>query len=218
MVAVKICGITRVEDARAAIELGADMLGLNFVPSSKRFVKPSVARDLKRQLQSEPNGQTAGRSPIRWVGVVADLPASQLASLRAESEMDCLQWHGHESPELIAAQHEAGHHDFKAVRVSNAEDAVAAARFPGDWLLADAASPTGELGGSGHTFDWELVKDLAAQRRLILAGGLNPSNVAEAVRQIRPFAVDVASGVEVSPGVKEAAKIARFVEQARCVE
>lgn len=199
---VKICGITRIEDAELCIDAGASAIGLNFVPTSKRRLGEDVARALVEQV----------RGRILTVGVVADLPPRELERIASATGVDRLQLHGHEAPDEVRA---AGPRAFKAVRIGDAADAALAATFPGDWLLLDAQAKDGELGGTGVRFDWELARSLVRERRVILAGGLDPQNVAEAVATLRPFGVDVASGVEASPGVKDAARVRAFVAAAR---
>lgn len=198
---VKVCGFTRVEDAVFAVESGVEMLGLNFVPSSPRCVTVESARQIAAAV--------AGRAEI--IGVVANLDAWRLNALRNEAGLDAFQLHGDEAPEIF---NDLSHGDFKAVRVADENDVELARRYPGARILVDA-KVTGVLGGSGHTFDWHLVEQLAREKKLILAGGLNPSNVALAISEVRPYAVDVASGVEINPGVKAPEKVRAFLLSAR---
>lgn len=208
---VKVCGITTLEDARAALDAGVDAIGLNFVPASKRFIEPRAARDLVRQL---------GQAATTWVGVVADESPERLRELRDEVGLDWLQLHGRETPNDLEQVLPGA---FKAVTIGDASDVAFAETFGGDRVLVDArpprptsgASESLVLGGSGHTFDWSLVSDFVRRRRTILAGGLNPDNVAEAVTFLAPWGVDVASGVESAPGRKDALAMRRFVERAR---
>lgn len=195
---VKICGVTTVSDAIACAELGASAIGVNFVPSSPRRVTVERAREIARGV---------ARYPILVVGVVADLGVDQMRSLVEEAELGCLQLHGDESPETLAPLLP---HAYKAVRVATADDVTAARRFGGDYLLADAKVGHA-LGGTGETFDWSLVKELARERRLTLAGGLRPDNVARAIEQIDPWCVDVASGVESAPGIKDLDAVRAFI-------
>jgi len=199
---VKICGLTREEDAELCIEAGATAIGLNFVPTSRRRVDEAVARRIVDRV----------RGRIVTVAVVADLGVRELERLARATGVERLQLHGHESPEAVGA---AGPNAFKAARIGDASDALAAAAFPGEWLLVDAKAPGGELGGTGARFDWSLVKSLVRSRKVIVAGGLDPSNVAGAVRELEPFGVDVASGVESSPGIKDPAKVRAFIAAAR---
>lgn len=199
---VKICGITRLEDALLCVEAGASAIGLNFVPTSKRRVDESVARAIVEAVTGK----------IETVGVVADLPAAEMLRLRAEVGLDWLQLHGNE-PEAVLV--EMLPRAFKAVRIGDAEEARLAEALPGDRLLADAKAEGGELGGTGAHLDWFLVRRLAEDRVLILAGGLTPATVAQAVQLVRPWGVDVASGVESAPGIKDPDKVRAFIEAAR---
>ncbi|MEN9579647.1 MAG: hypothetical protein RJA70_2656 [Pseudomonadota bacterium] len=182
------------------------MLGLNFVPSSKRYVTVTAARAVMEALEVE-------GLQVEWVGVVADMSVTDLVALRRASGVHCLQLHGHEPPEVLTRLFEldpAAH--YQALRIGDQSDIASAAVFPGERLLVDAKAD-GALGGSGHRFDWTLAKPLAQTRALLLAGGLTPMNVAQAALQVRPWAVDVASGVESAPGVKDPAKMATFVQE-----
>jgi phosphoribosylanthranilate isomerase len=199
---VKICGVTQIADAHAIADLGAFAIGFNLVPASPRYVEPAQAKELVRSI--------AGR--LVTVAVVADRSLAELQALQALLEVDYLQLHGDEPPELFES---LGSKTFKAARIATAEDAAYAETFPGDWLLVDA-KVQGALGGTGTAFDWQLVSGIARRRKLILAGGLRPENVGEAVRQIRPWAVDVASGVERpgSPRQKDLARVKAFISEA----
>jgi phosphoribosylanthranilate isomerase len=198
---VKVCGVTTVGDAVACVDLGASAIGVNFVTSSPRRIDVARAREIARAIR--------GRAIA--VGVVADMAIDDLRSLVKDAELDCLQLHGDETPETLAALLP---HAYKAVRVATADDVTRARSFGGDHVLVDA-KVDGALGGTGHTFDWSLVKGLATERRLTLAGGLRPDNVAEAVREVVPYCVDVASGVERAPGVKDIDLVRAFVAAAR---
>jgi phosphoribosylanthranilate isomerase len=144
---------------------------------------------------------------------VADLDLDVMRALVRDAELDCLQLHGDESPETLAALLP---HAYKATRIAGAEDVLHARAYPGGHLLVDAKVP-GVLGGSGTAFDWTLVRELATERHVTLAGGLDPDNVARAIREVRPFCVDVASGVERAgaPGEKDLARVRAFVDAAR---
>ena len=203
MTFIKICGITSVEDALLAVAAGADALGLNFVPSSRRVVDRATAAHIN---------ETVG-DLVELVAVVADRSRADLEDLREATGIRWLQLHGAEAPaDLDLLLPEA----FKAVAIGSAADAQQAARFGGSRLLLDAKTP-GELGGSGQRFDWTLALALAKERDLIVAGGLAPDNVAEAVRVLQPFGVDVASGVEVpgNPRKKDETKLRAFVSAVR---
>ncbi|HTB74741.1 MAG TPA: phosphoribosylanthranilate isomerase [Polyangiaceae bacterium] len=201
MTRIKICGVTTADQAQACVEAGADSVGVNFVPSSVRRVDARTAGAIARAV--------GPRALV--VAVVAGMTVDAMRALREATGVGCLQLHGDESGEDVAALLP---HAYKAVRVATRDDAERAGAMPGDYVLVDA-KVDGALGGTGHAFDWSLVVDLATRRRLVLAGGLTPENVTRAVEMVRPWCVDVASGVESSPGVKDPAKVRAFVEAVR---
>jgi len=198
---VKICGLKTIADALMCVEAGASAIGLNFVPASARRVTVLEAREIARAVR--------GRALV--VGVVADLSVAEMRALAADAELECLQLHGDEAPATVSALLP---HAYKAVRVGTAADVERARAFPGEHVLVDARVE-GALGGTGKTLDWSLVAALARERNLTLAGGLTPDNVAGAIRAVRPYCVDVASGVESAPGSKDPLKVRAFVERAR---
>ena len=200
---VKICGIATLEDASCAVDAGADAIGLNLVAGSPRRIEPSLARSIARAVAEK----------VTPVAVVAIQTEAEARKLREETGISWLQLHGREPPDLLAALLPDA---FKAVRIGDARDVTEAGAYAGDRLLADA-KVTGALGGSGKTFDWSLVSALAAERRLVLAGGLTAENVAEAIVAVRPWGVDTASGVEQpgNPRRKDPARILAFVRAAR---
>jgi phosphoribosylanthranilate isomerase len=208
MTYIKICGITNVEDALLAARAGADALGLNFVRSSKRVIDRVTAAHISDALGGK----------VELVAVVADRSARELEDLRSETGIRWLQLHGREPPEdLELVLPEA----YKAIAIGNASDVQRAQEYGGDRLLLDAKSTVpGELGGTGHRFDWSLAVPLSARRDLIVAGGLDPDNVGDAVRALRPFGVDVASGVELpgNPRQKDAARVFAFVAAVRAAD
>ncbi len=201
MVRVKVCGITTVEQAMACVELGVDAIGVNLVASSPRRVDETTARAI---------AQAVGDRTL-VVAVVANRDVDAMRALVERTGAGCLQLHGDEPPEHVAAMLP---HAYKAVGVAGPEDVARAADTPGDYVMVDAKVP-GALGGTGHAFDWSLVVGLARTRRLVLAGGLRPDNVATAVATVHPWCVDVASGVESRPGVKDMAKVEAFLREAR---
>ncbi|HJL16211.1 MAG TPA: phosphoribosylanthranilate isomerase [Sandaracinaceae bacterium LLY-WYZ-13_1] len=198
---VKVCGITSVDDALACVDAGADALGLNFWPRSVRRCAEGEARRIVEAV-----GERA-----RLVAVVVDAPEPAVARLREAVGIRWIQLHGDEPPEALARWLPEA---YKAVRPASAADVDAARAWGGEELLVDARVP-GAPGGTGVVADWDLARSLARERRVWLAGGLHPDNVAEAVRRVDPYGVDVASGVESAPGVKDRAAVRRFVERAR---
>lgn len=214
---VKICGLTKIEDALAAVDAGADFLGFNFYPKSPRYLTVERCAELTAAVRS--------RSSAVCVGIFVNESVALIENIMHQCGLDLAQLHGEEKPEQIAA---LGGRAFKAFRGPGEQHAAyAAARLPlsqrerrlggeGELpaFLVDAYSAT-HYGGTGHTADWRAAQPLAAQYPLFLAGGLTPENVAEAIQQVRPWGVDVASGVESAPGVKDHAKVRLFVERAK---
>lgn len=203
MTRIKICGVTSLADARMCIDAGADALGFNFAPTSPRCLTLAAAAAISGELRMD--------TSVLRVGVFVDADATLLERAKPEAGLDCLQLHGDESPELLARFLP---HAYKALRVRGASIVAEAARYPGEHLLLDAYVP-GAHGGTGARFDWELATELAQIRKLTLAGGLTPENVAQAIQVVRPYCVDVASGVESSPGVKDPERVAAFVRAVR---
>lgn len=201
---VKICGLTRLADAQLAAELGAFALGFVFYPPSPRAVAPSVAAQIVAQLPPGP-----------WkVGVFVNADAETLRQTAQAVGLTHLQLHGNESPELCRALRAEGYTVIKALRPHSNADFVPWQGGPSDppFLLLDAAVP-GVWGGSGQTGNWDLACSLAAQRPVFLAGGLNPDNVVAAHHHVRPWALDLSSGVEAQPGQKEPQKLISLFEQ-----
>jgi len=198
-VRVKICGITRLEDALLAASLGADALGFNLWPGSKRHVDPDVARAITDRL---PPLVTA-------VGVFVGQPPTEVMALAAQAGVQVVQLHGDEGWEDVNGYPIPA---LKAIRLAGPESLRDLHRYRVRGFLLDAPLPG--YGGSGTTCDWALARQVAAQVPVLLAGGLTSENVAEAVRTVRPWAVDVASGVESAPGVKDPEKLRRFIESA----
>ncbi len=195
MTRVKICGITRGEDAELATTLGASAVGFVFWPRSPRFVEPSRARDIVRALPPF----------VTPVGVFVDQPAGHVKDVAAVVGLGAVQLHGNEDVGFCRAL------GRRVIKASSVEQATALAGY---WpfevtLLLDAVDAE-RRGGTGQTVDWSGAAALAARRRVILAGGLHPENVGDAIRQVRPFAVDVSSGVESAPGVKDESRLRAF--------
>lgn len=202
MTRVKICGITRAEDAVAAARLGADAIGLMFYPSSPRCVTPERARAIARALPPF----------VTLVGVFVDPAPEAVTAVLSQVPLHLLQFHGDEAPEFCGG---FGLDYIKAARVRPGLDLVqyAARHGAARGLLLDAYV-SGAHGGTGRSFDWALIpRDLPLP--LVLSGGLDASNVAEAVRRVRPWAVDVSSGVESAKGIKDPARISAFIRGVR---
>ncbi|MDH1732243.1 phosphoribosylanthranilate isomerase [Pseudomonas chengduensis] len=198
----KICGITRIEDALAAVEAGADAIGLVFYGKSPRAVSIEQAAVI---LQALPPFVTS-------VGLFVDMPRDELQQLLQRLPLDLLQFHGDESPADCEGH---GRPYIKALRVRPGEDVAAAmAPYSGARGILLDTFVEGVPGGTGASFDWSLVPENAA-KPIILAGGLDAGNVATAIRQVRPYAVDVSGGVEASKGIKDAGKIRAFVRAVR---
>jgi phosphoribosylanthranilate isomerase len=207
---IKICGLSTPETLEAALAAGADMIGLNFHPKSPRYVTPAQAAELGAQAR----GKTA------VVALVVDYAPEQAAELARIVRPDWMQLHGKETPEQVAAIKAAtGLPVMKALGVANAVDLEQAALYHGaaDRILLDAKPPKDAAypGGHGRPFDWGLLAGLDPAFRFMLSGGLDPANVADAIRIARPDGVDVSSGVESAPGLKDVGKIAEFVRAAR---
>jgi phosphoribosylanthranilate isomerase len=195
---VKICGITRVEDALAAVASGCDAIGLVFYEPSPRYIQPSAAAAIAMQLPPF----------IDAVGLFVDAEPNDVRGVLSRVRLDLLQFHGDESPEYCR---QFGVPYLKAVRVSPDTNLLqyAASFADAKALLLDTYMP-GMAGGTGKTFDWNLVpRDFPMP--IILAGGLDAGNVGEAIRQLKPYAVDVSGGVEREKGIKDADKIAAFM-------
>lgn len=195
---VKICGVTSEEDALLAVAMGADAIGFVFAPSPRQVAAGLVAQ-ITRRLPPE----------TVTVGVFKDAHPARVVEVVQQAGLRAAQLHGRTSPEDCA---------YVAERVPLVIRAFAAGdpalddndRYPTDLILIDAAEP-----GSGKVFDWRLAEAFPASRRLVLAGGLTPENVAEAIRRVRPYGVDVSTGVERAPGVKDPLKVRAFVQAAR---
>ncbi|MCW1914318.1 phosphoribosylanthranilate isomerase [Luteolibacter sp. GHJ8] len=198
-VSLKICGVTLADDAERLVAMGIDALGANFWPHSKRYLDPAAAGFL-RELQG----------CILRVGVFVNAGPDLPRRLVEEGLIDLVQLHGDETPEEAAVLREAGIPFLKAIGVKGLADLERARDFGAAGILLDAHAP-GIYGGTGQTIDWELARSFAAQNPdlpLILAGGIVPANVSEAVQAVSPVALDVASGAEISPGVKDFRKVA----------
>ena len=203
-VIVKICGITNLADGQAAAEAGADTLGFVFCEQSPRCVSVEAAARIIREVQPF----------VIKVGVFVNAPEDLVVRAARECGLNLLQFHGDESPEYCL---QFGLMSMKAFRIRDAGSLEAVPAYHTDAWLFDAYSPT-KAGGTGETFNWDLALQARSWGRpIFLAGGLTPENVAEAVRQARPYAVDVSSGVEAAPGRKDHAKVRAFIQAAKAV-
>jgi phosphoribosylanthranilate isomerase len=202
-VRVKTCGMTNLADAMAAVAAGADALGFIFYERSPRAVPMSTAAEIIRALPPF----------ITSVGVFVDAPAPEIVQAIAGCRLDAIQLHGNETPEFCAQF--AGVKVVKAFRMENEASLAELPRYSTSAWLLDTYH-AGQHGGTGKRFDWTLAqKAVQLGRPVILAGGLTPDNVREAVRSVRPYAVDVSSGVESSPGKKDHARVQAFIRQAK---
>ena len=196
---VKICGITNEDDALLSVAMGADAVGFNFVSGSKRQISPQIAYDISRRLPPE----------ILTVGIFRNEHPTRVLDLAHRAGVKCVQLHGRET----AADTQQLANSFRwVIKVFSALDPnlPKADQYGTDLIMIDGPDP-----GSGKLFDWSLAGDAPDSVKLILAGGLNPDNVGAAITEVQPWGVDVASGVETSPGKKDALAVKRFIENAR---
>lgn len=196
---VKVCGITRPADAVAAVDAGADAIGLNFVATSRRLVDLDVARAILAVVPDR----------VMTVGIFRDHPAAEVLEVTGMLGLDAAQLHGDEPPEVTAAVSARVGTVIKAV-AADSPSVRAVGEHAADIVMLDAAVP-----GGGVPFAWAIVGDLVTTHRVLLAGGLRPDNVAEAIRRVRPWGVDTASGVEAEPPRKDPDAMTRFVAEAR---
>ncbi len=199
-VRIKICGITRLEDALEAARLGADALGFNFWPGSRRHLPPEAAAAMIARLPPF----------VTPVGIFVNQPEEEILAAARESGVRVLQLHGDEPPDLCARLPLPV---MKSIPVQAVRSLAALASYEVAAFVLD--TPSRGFGGSGQAFDWSLAQGVSEIAPIVLAGGLTADNVAEAIAAVHPYAVDVASGVERSPGVKDHEKMARFVAAAR---
>jgi phosphoribosylanthranilate isomerase len=200
-VKLKVCGITSIEDARAAIECGAQYLGFNFYPKSPRYISPESVRAIIEQLPDE----------IISVGVFVNESAPEdVVDILAASGARMAQLHGDESPDYCASI--GSERVIKALRIGDDFDPRRVLDFPAAAILLDAFDPK-LYGGTGKTTNWKVAREAAKLTKVFLAGGLSPDNVVEAIRTVEPFAIDVNSGVESAPGRKDTNKLKNLREQ-----
>ena len=205
-VRIKICGITNLEDALLAADLGADALGFIFYPPSPRSVEPEAAKAIIAQLPPL----------VTTVGVFVDEDAATVKELAAAAGLDWLQMHGKETPEYCRSLERRV---IKAFRIRGENSLTGLAAYQGvvQALLLDTYKK-GQVGGTGETFNWDLAREARKYGPIILAGGLTPENVAQAIATAQPQAVDVASGVEAAPGKKDPLKLTEFIKAVRILE
>src|SRR5712692_3794327 len=206
MVRVKICGITNSADAFAAIDAGANLLGFNFYEKSPRHITEAEAAEIRARLPKK----------IEAVGIFVNASPAEVTSLRKSLKLDAVQLHGDETPDSVA-QIARLMRVIKAFRVEPEFPLATLDEYPEAFAFLFDAALAGQYGGTGLTTDWDVARRAALSRRIILAGGLKVGNVGEAVRIVRPYAVDVASGVESKPGKKDHARMRDFVQAVRRV-
>jgi phosphoribosylanthranilate isomerase len=204
MIRVKICGITNAADGVAAIEAGANLLGFNFYPKSPRHITEAEAAKIRRQLPKK----------IKAVGIFVNALPVDVAALCKSLKLDAAQLHGDETPETVA-EVARSLPVFKAFRVESDFHLGTLDEYPEAFAFLFDAAPTGQYGGTGCTTDWDVAQRAAVGRRIIFAGGLNVENVAAAVRIVRPYGIDVASGVESRPGRKDHGLLREFIREVR---
>lgn len=198
---VKVCGITNLEDALLAVESGADAVGFIFYEKSPRYISLKAASRISKELPPF----------VTVVGVFVNESPDKVNTAIKEAGLDCVQFHGDETPEACEA---AGAKVIKAFRIKDRKDINAIRNYYVSAYLLDTYKE-GVPGGTGETFNWEIASEAKKMGRIILSGGLNPDNIADAVRQVEPYGVDVSSGVEIKPGKKDPEKVKRFIELAK---
>lgn len=205
MTKVKICGITNLEDALVSAKFGADALGFNFYKNSPRYITPSLAREIIKQIPND----------MLKVGVFVNESIEQIAETIDEAGLDAIQLHGDETPIFVREVNSRSEKQvIKAFRVSPAFRPDEVYQYEIDSILLDAFSLC-EFGGSGQTFDWSAAGQLTDRYSVYLAGGLDPENVGWAIEGVRPYAVDVCSGLESEKGKKDHRRIKTFMENVR---
>ncbi|MBI4441969.1 MAG: phosphoribosylanthranilate isomerase [Acidobacteria bacterium] len=210
MVHVKICGIRHADDARAAVEAGASLLGFNFWSGTPRYIAPAEAARIIAGIPAEVSRD------IRTVGVFVDENVERLLGIAAEAGIGAIQLHGSESPQYL--ERLGSLPKIKAIKVSNDFQPEQLLRYRAASAFLLDGFVAGMHGGTGKSFDWSLAEKTTSYGKIILAGGLNPGNVGMAVRQVRPWGVDVCSGVEISPGKKDPRRIREFIQAVRAAE
>ncbi|MFC1716268.1 phosphoribosylanthranilate isomerase [Candidatus Poribacteria bacterium] len=207
LIKIKVCGITNSEDAHAAVDLGADALGFIFVPNTPRYVEPQTVERIISELPPF----------ITTVGVFADAPPETVSEIIQICDLNAAQLHGSETPSYcntIATRCRVP--VIKAFRIKDQNSLSLIPEYEVSAYLLDTYVK-GKKGGTGEIFNWDLAKEAKEYGRIIIAGGLTPENVAQAIRHVEPYAVDVSSGVESKPGKKDHAKVRAFIENIRAL-
>ena len=210
---VKICGIKTYDDAMRIIDAGADLIGFNFYPESPRYITPGDCMRLTVRLETALRDRLA---KVMLIGVFVNSERDNMHAIFRDCHLDMIQLSGDEPPEVLEY---LGERAYKVVRPTSADElARIVENYPlrklsPAWMV-DTYRP-GEYGGTGQTADWSLARQLAQEMPIVLAGGLRADNVAEAIRQVNPWGVDVASGVESAPGVKDMEKVRQFINAVR---
>jgi phosphoribosylanthranilate isomerase len=197
---IKICGITNRYDGLFAIEYGADYLGFIFYDKSPRYIDPELLKEWIGELHG-----------IKKVGVFVNNPIDDIITIVKICDLDVVQLHGEESDADIYKLKEFGVEVWRAFGLRFSEDVQRAAVCKADKVLVDSITEK-EYGGTGKVSNWELASKLAGKRDVVLAGGLNPDNVVEAIKEVKPFCIDVSSGVELKPGKKDLTKLEKFLK------
>jgi len=206
MVKVKICGITNWSDARRAVEAGADFLGFNFYRQSSRYIAPAAARRIVQRLPEK----------VASVGVFVNEPEQEMLAIARRVGLDYVQLHGDETAEMVSRLRRSVR-VIKAIRVRSSFRVAQLATFRRASSILLDGFDSRLRGGTGKSFNWKLAKSAGRKRQIFLAGGLTPENAAEAVSAVRPFAIDVCSGVESRPGKKDATRMRALVAAVRPV-
>jgi phosphoribosylanthranilate isomerase len=203
MTLVKICGLTNLEDALAAAQYGAQYVGFNFYLGSRRYITPDAAKEIARRM-------TDG---IVKVGVFVNAETDDIVSTVETAGLDAIQLHGDETPDFVTdLKSRTGIEIIRAVNISSEFDPASVFEWDADAILVDAASTNGR-GGTGQRCDWDIAREIRQIcPKVYLAGGISPENAAEAIEYVRPYAVDVCSSIESSPGKKDAARMRRLFE------
>jgi len=204
MVRIKICGITSAADAQAAIDAGANLLGFNFYEKSPRHIGEEQAAEIRSRLSKK----------IKAVGIFVNRLPADVITLRSSLELDAVQLHGDESPEAVAEIAPVVP-VIKAFRVEPEFPLTTLDKYARAFAFLFDAAHTDQYGGTGRTTDWDVARRASSSHRIILAGGLKVENVAAAVRIVRPYGIDVASGVETSPGKKDHGLLREFIQEVR---